>query len=58
MLWLKRRLGEAITITTPQGQKITVVLGETRGNQTDIGFDAPRDIAIVRDDAKNKEKLK
>lgn len=51
MLVLTRRHGESIQI----GENITVTVLEVRGEQVRIGIVAPRDIAIVRDDANETE---
>lgn len=46
MLILTRNAGEAIKI----GEDITITVMGTKGNQVRIGIDAPKDVAIARDD--------
>lgn len=46
MLILTRNAGEAIKI----GDDITITVMGTKGNQVRIGIDAPKDVAIARDD--------
>lgn len=49
MLILTRRVGETLQI----GNDISVTVVEVNGNQVRIGIAAPKDVAIMRDDAKN-----
>ena len=46
MLILTRRVGESLRIS----DDIVVTILEVKGNQVKIGTDAPRDIAVVRDE--------
>lgn len=48
MLVLTRNIGQSVYI---DGHKIEVMVLGVRGNQVRLGFEAPRDIEIVRDDA-------
>ena len=50
MLMLTRKQGQSITI----GDDITIVVAEVRRNgYIRLGFDAPADVIIARDDCKN-----
>ena len=51
MLILTRRVGETIHI----GDNISVTVVEVNGNQVRIGIAAPKDVVIMRDDAKAKQ---
>lgn len=50
MLIMTRKLGEGFRI----GEDIRVVVAEFAGNCVKIGVDAPREIEILRDNAKKK----
>ncbi|MBO7206054.1 MAG: carbon storage regulator [Kiritimatiellae bacterium] len=50
MLIMTRKLGEGFRI----GENIRVVVAEFSGNCVKIGVDAPREIEILRDNAKKK----
>jgi carbon storage regulator CsrA len=52
VLILTRKTEEAVTITCPDGQAVVVrVLGIDGGNVR-LGFDAPQDFKILRDNAR------
>jgi carbon storage regulator CsrA len=53
MLILARKRSEGITISHPAGD-IHLVVIEILGDKARLGFSAPREIAIVRDDAHDK----
>jgi len=57
MLVLTRRIGETLLI----GDQIKVTVNVIRGNQVQIGIDAPRDISVHREEIyekiKREEKL-
>ena len=46
MLILSRRVGEKLII----GENVTVTILGVKGNQIRIGIDAPRDIAVNREE--------
>ena len=46
MLILTRRVGEAVKI----GESITITVLGVKGNQVRIGVDAPRDVAVHREE--------
>ncbi len=52
MLVLTRKAGQSLTI----GNNITVQVAEIRGNQVKLAIEAPRDVEIMRPDAKKKLK--
>lgn len=56
MLVLARKNLEKITIRVPEGTsgEIIVTIVDIKANSIRIGFDAPREIEIYRDDAVNK----
>jgi carbon storage regulator len=51
MLVLSRRVGQLIKI----GDDVAVTVLAINGNQVKLGFDAPREVTILRDDAIIKE---
>lgn len=53
MLVLTRRLGEAVLARMPDGRTLTVTVVEIRGTQVKLGFDAPRDVAVHREEIWN-----
>lgn len=56
MLVLARKNLEKITIRVPEGisGEIVVTIVDIKANSIRIGFDAPREIEIYRDDVVNK----
>jgi carbon storage regulator CsrA len=57
VLILTRRVEEAVTISGPDGRDVVVrVLGFPTAGEVRLGFDAPSDVKILRDNAKRKEK--
>ncbi len=46
MLILTRRVGEVIKI----GEEISVTVLEVKGNQVRMGFNAPKDVAVHREE--------
>jgi carbon storage regulator CsrA len=51
VLILTQRIEEAVTITCPDGREIRVkVLGVGHGDVR-LGYDAPKDVSILRDNA-------
>ena len=53
MLVLARKKNESIVI----GDNIVVTVTDIRGNTVRIGIEAPREIAVLRDNAVTKERL-
>lgn len=51
MLVLTRKVGESILI----GESIKVTITEIRGHGVRVGIDAPKDVAIVRDELAGTE---
>lgn len=50
MLVLKLNIDEAVTLTLPDGRVLTVTAVDLRRHTVRIGFDAPRDIPIIRNE--------
>jgi sRNA-binding carbon storage regulator CsrA len=48
LLVLMRHEGEKVVITTPSGERIVVILVETRFHKAKLGFQADRSITITR----------
>lgn len=53
MLILTRRTGETVMI----GDQVTFTVLEVKGNQVRIGFNAPKDVAIHREEIYERLKL-
>jgi carbon storage regulator len=50
MLILTRRVGESLMI----GDEVTITVLGVKGNQVRIGVDAPRDVAVHREEIYNR----
>lgn len=50
MLVLTRRVGEAVFIDTPGGERIKVIVLGMDGKQAKVGIDAPRTVDVVREE--------
>lgn len=50
MLILTRKMGESLVI----GDNITITVLGVKGNQTRLGVDAPRDVAVHREEILNR----
>lgn len=50
MLILTRRVGESLMI----GDEVTITVLGVKGNQVRIGVDAPRDVAVHREEIFNR----
>lgn len=50
MLILTRKQDEKIVITTPDGIRITVMVVAIRGDKVRLGIEAPKDVAIHREE--------
>lgn len=48
MLVLKRKLGEAILITTQSGEKVEIKVSEISEGRVKLGIDAAKSIAVLR----------
>lgn len=50
LLVLSRRAREWVTITTPSGETIRVCVVDVDRGKVRLGFDAAKDVAIMRDE--------
>ena len=55
MLVLTRRRGEWVHPLCPDGTEIRLVVASAEGGAIRLGFDAPAEVAIVRDDARRRD---
>ena len=53
MLILTRRIGEAVTI----GDNIRVIVLGVKGNQVRLGFEAPREVEVNREEVYERRRL-
>jgi carbon storage regulator CsrA len=57
VLILTRKIEEAVTISGPDGREVVVrVLGFPSAGEVRLGFDAPPDFKILRDNAQRRTK--
>lgn len=54
VLILTRRIEETVGMTCPDGTKINVKVLGLNTDEVRIGIDAPKDVQILRDDAKRR----
>ncbi len=50
MLVLSRKRGENVVVVTPSGEQITICVIEIRGDRARMGFEAPKEYAIHREE--------
>ncbi len=55
MLILTRGINDTTTITTPEGVDIHITVLGVNGQQVKIGFQAPKEVSILRDNAKDRD---
>lgn len=55
MLVLERTAGRELGCSFTIGENILITVQRTSGRKVWIGIDAPADLRILRDDAKNRE---
>jgi carbon storage regulator CsrA len=48
MLVIRRRAGEGLVVTYPDGERLEVELLEIEGSQIKLGFKAPRAVRVLR----------
>lgn len=48
MLVLSRKENESVIIKLPDGREVVVMLTAIRGDRVRLGFEAPKDIVILR----------
>ncbi len=53
MLIVTRRIGESCTLVTEDGTKIKVYAMGVSGNQIKLGFGAPKEVNILRDEVED-----
>lgn len=53
ILVLSRKKNEGITITGPDKKPVHLVVVEIRGDKVRLGIDAPKDVAVHRDEVQN-----
>ncbi len=58
MLILSRNERQRVTITTPEGRKIVVILVEGRPRYARLGFEADQDVTIMREELEDGPKLR
>lgn len=56
MLCLSREPQEAVIITAPDGTEIRVSINKVRGDKVTIGFEAPANFIIDREEVYNAKK--
>lgn len=56
LLVLSRCVDDLVTITCPDGTEITVMVLEVRRGKVRLGFKAPKEYQIMRDELLDKEK--
>jgi len=50
MLVLTRKIGESLIIQTSTGEEIEIVVLNTKGNQVQLGTEAPSDVNVFREE--------
>ena len=50
MLILTRRVGESAITTHPDGTQVEVVILGVKGNQVRVGFKAPKEVSVHREE--------
>jgi carbon storage regulator CsrA len=55
VLVLRRRLDESIDMVLDNGESVSVTVVDIGYNWVKLGFTAPNNVSIVRDDAVNKD---
>ena len=54
MLVLTRMQEEKVIITTPDGIRITLMVIAIRGDKVRLGIEAPKDVAVHREEVQNQ----
>ncbi len=57
MLVLRRVAGQAVVLTLPSGETITVALMSAKGGRASLGFQAPADVRIDRAENAGRPKV-
>jgi carbon storage regulator len=48
VLVIRRRAGEGLVVTCPNGERLEVELLDIEGSQVKLGFKAPREVRVMR----------
>mgnify|MGYP000867293849 CR=1 FL=1 len=56
MLALERKRGQAVILELPDGEEIRVEVVRVHGNKIRLGFSAPRQVAIRREELPARER--
>ncbi len=57
MLILSRKVGEKVEIKLPDGRSVMVLVSRLNDHQVRLGFQAPRDITIMRSELVSKQEF-
>jgi len=55
MLVLTRKIGESLIIQTSTGEEIEIIVLSVKGNQAQIGTEAPSDVLVFREEVLERQ---